>query len=94
MTFKRILLIYSQDNKRTETKQNMKNRTDSYQGTFENTVDGQTEYKKLMTDIRNYTPKGRFVKMYRDGKRNGGSFRKSGSTIREGSTRFDVYFLL
>ena len=67
----------------------MNKKTDTFIKTFPNTVEGQSDYRQMVLKIRKHLNGGRFVKMYRQGIRHG----SSGSTIREGSKSFQVYFL-
>lgn len=77
-------------------------RSNSYLRTFQNTPEGNVEYKKFITNIRKSgIVGGRFVKMFRGNSRpfkiwksvvNPNGFKYySGSSRKEGATRFDVY---
>lgn len=77
------------------------NRPNTYLGTFVNSEEGISSYKMMVKTIRQTVNGGRFVKMFRGSPRpyrvyNGMcvSFKHyQGSSRKEGSTHFDVYFL-
>lgn len=66
-----------------------KKRTKTYLGTFYNDADGNANYQRMIRDLRHIIAGGRFVKMFRNGKRTPGS----ASTLNEGASHFDCYLL-
>jgi hypothetical protein len=80
----------------------MKQRTNTYLGTFVNSPEGISSYKLMVKNVRNTVTGGRFVKMFRGNSRrfhewtdrNGKTHRTyNGTAKKEGSTHFDVYLL-
>jgi hypothetical protein len=79
----------------------MKERTDSYVGTFLNTKEGVEDYKRHISRLREFIKGGRFKRMYRGNKRKvtrefinyKGKLVKfrSGCSVKQGATHFDVY---
>ena len=67
----------------------MEKRSRHYIGTFVLNKRGEEAYKRTIKTVRELVNGGRFVKMYRGGKRNKGSK----TTLKRNSTHFDVYLL-
>lgn len=82
---------------------NMKQRTNTYLGSFVNNDGGNSSYRLMIKHIRQVVNGGRFVKMYRGNSRPfwiwpsqvkpEGFKCYSGSSRKEGASHFDVYFL-
>jgi hypothetical protein len=71
----------------------MKNRTPRYLGTFVNNAEGNSSYRLMIHHIRQVVKGGRFVKMFRGGRRNRMLVtNRLGNSLKDNSTHFDVYF--
>lgn len=67
----------------------MRTRTDTYFGSFSNDATGNNMYKTTIAALRKIYTGGRFVKMYRWGKRNS----NSNTTLQNTASYFDAYML-
>ena len=66
-------------------------RTNTYLGTFTNSEEGISSYKLMVKTIRQTVKGGKFVKMFRGGKRRKTYYGSAGCSVKEGSTHFDCY---
>lgn len=71
----------------------MRTRTPTFIARFTNDAEGICNYKQAISEIRKHTSGGRFIKMFRYGKRNPGYFVQSGSTLKNGASHFDAYLI-